>query len=220
MKSELGLACLIFNTCLKHAFSCHWEIWQFVGEVLCTKDQQWAFPGHTHLEHAMIWTSPFPRAKHNHCNQTQPHLQGTTTMLFFGGYPTRAMLQVETSIQKQVCSSKVIFPSWIKIVQGMFDSSHCQRSWKWLNILELKFSFVGLHLDLAPEILSPVIIKHLKHPLNTRHALHYLIQSSQIPCKVGIISSYKRWNKWSSERVRICSKVTQLVNEKANKVVK
>lgn len=69
MKSELGLACLIFNTCLKHVFNCHGEIWQFMGEVLGTKDQQWAFPAHTHSEHAVIWASLFPRAKHSLCNK-------------------------------------------------------------------------------------------------------------------------------------------------------
>ena len=142
MKSELGLACLIFNTCLKHVFSCHGAIWQFMGEVLGTKDQQWAFPAHTHSEHAVIWASPFPRAKHNLCDKKQPHLQGTRishTTVFFWGLPTRIWMHAETSNHKQVCSSKVCFPSWIKILQGMFDSSHCQRFWNQPNSLALGF---------------------------------------------------------------------------------
>lgn len=52
-----------------------------MGEVLCTKDQQWAFPAHTHLEHAGIWASPFPRAKPTTVikkkKKKKNHLQGT-----------------------------------------------------------------------------------------------------------------------------------------------
>jgi hypothetical protein len=72
--------------------------------------------------------------------------------------------------------------SWLKMVQGMFDSSHHQRPWN-LSYLAWDFSFVGLHLGSALDLLPPAVIKLL-----TGTILYNLIQSSKTPYQVGTVN--------------------------------
>lgn len=81
-----------------------------MGEVLWTKDQQWALQ-HTPTGSVLGSQRPLtPESSTTTVIQTTPftrYWNKAVTVVAFGGHPMKAIVQVETSTLKHVCSSKV-----------------------------------------------------------------------------------------------------------------